>query len=583
MHIRICGAYDREYGYRCTYSVKDFLNDELCRRNNGKWFYAHNGGLADIIFVLDAIYEINRENPGTFTVKACLANSSAVIVKIYYKGMRFTFLDSLFLMRDRLANILKGIGMAKAEPWGDDPDEYGISEKEYDKREKKKREWYRSAPIAQIRSYNEIDCRGLWIAIDRFEDSVLNLGGQLQPTIAATGLHLFRREYLKKEIVTSATINAIAGNAYVASRVENSRLHVWNAKYYDINSSFPFAMTFPLPGEVKRCSRRMPDNQDDIFLAECQVTIPDMTLPPLPLRFKSRIFFPTGTWRGWFSSIDIRLLEEVGGTVDRVFDVIEFHPFHDAANYAKDIFAHRKSLPADHFGRIVDKYLLNCLYGKFAESSEKSSLLLDPEETPITLADRQRLLMEEIHPGVWSKTEHKFIAHAHVPISVHITAIARRTLYRLLEKCREWHYADTDGFSTTEELDLSSELGGLKLEKIVYEGRFAGPKFYQMRALIDGMMVMLSRGKGFSRLNAARWNRLLEGQAIDYERMSRLKENFRAHRSKPTKINYPKSAIIKYPFDVDFNPNKHTIPKRYFYPDGYSRPWTVNELKEMLE
>ena len=582
LEFRLGGTYDRQGGYRSYRSVRQFFEGEFHRGNHGKWFYAHNGGLADVQFVISEIRDINAEYPGTFRVKACLANSSAVIVKVWVKGMRFTFLDSLFLMRDRLANILKGIGMAKAEPWGLDPDEEGITEREYERRIAKKREWYAKAPLSEIEPYNEIDCKGLWKAIDQFEDAVLDLGGQLQPTIAATGLNLFRRQYLTRDITTSSAVNALASQAYVASRVENARLDVFDAKYYDINSSFPYAMTFPCPGEVKKFSRKMPDNDDAIFMADCDITVPDTMIPPLPLRYKDRIFFPCGSWRSWFSSIDLRLLEECGGTIDKTYDVVEFSPMNDLADYARDIYQHRVSLPEDSFRRIVDKYLMNCLYGKFAESSLKSSLLIDPEETPITIEDKVRLGMEEIFPGVWSKDEERVIAHAHVPLSMHITAIGRRTIYRLLEKCREWHYCDTDGFSTNEDLDTSSGLGGLKLEKIVIRGRFAGCKFYQMEALINGMRKVISRGKGFSRLNPARWNKLLEGQAIEYERMARMKENFRSGRGKPTEKKYSKRVIIKHAWDPTFDPNKHTIPKRFFYPDGHSRAWTVNELKELL-
>lgn len=589
LEVRLVGVYDREQGYRCYRSVRDFLMGELVSSNRGRWFYAHAGGVADLQFVLRELKDINDETGGYYQVNAGFSGSSAVICKVKRLKNCWTFVDSYFLLREKLAKIATWIGRKKGGPFEEfDPDEEGISDEEFEHRLRKVKNWYATIDLQSLRDYNESDCTILYDAIDAFENTVLELGGQLQPTIASCALQLFRRKYLKQDIHTNGAVNHYAEQAYVASRVENIQRHVYNAKYYDVNSSFPYSMTFPCPGECIGSSNRIPDNEDAIFIADCFVEVPDVVLPPLPLRMDERIFFPVGGWRGWFTSVDLRLLEREGGTIHKVYEVIKFAPFHDLADYAKDIYKRREFTDEDGFERVALKYLLNSLYGKFSEGEMKNSLLFNPDETPISLEDRKRLRMEELFPGVWMKEREVYVPHRHVPLSAHITAIARRTLYDCLSYCRDFHYCDTDGFSSSEDLSTDTDLGMLKLEKIVVEGDFVAPKFYRMAAKVlkkDGRWIdkEIIRGKGLSRLTPTRWNSLIEGNAIEFERMSRLRELYRSGSHIPREEVYSKRINIKQIYEPGFDAKKHIIGKRFFYPDGYSRPWTTDELRRIFK
>jgi len=567
LEIRLVGIYDGKYGYRAYASVKLFLEYELTSRNRGRLFYAHAGGLADVQFVLEAVIQVNREYPGTYQVHASFSGSSAIIVHVSRGKNSWHFVDSYWLLRDKLKNIGISIGLLKggiAEK--DDPDEDGLTDTEFDRRLALKREWFRSTPINELRDYNEQDCLILYKAIYQFQLALLEMGGQLQMTLASCAMNLFRRKYLSNDIETCYEVNDFAKESYIASRVEVFQSSVQDANYYDINSSFPYAMTQPCPGEYIGCTDSIPTKDSIIYITDALVEVPEATITPLPYRHESgRVFFPFGKWRSHFTNIDIELLQKEGGRILKVYETQMFHPFHDLREYATDIYNKRKAA-TDDFTSLVYKLLLNSLYGKFAESAKKTSLRIDPDEI--------RPSYEMLFPGAFLETHMVPVPHVHVPISAHITAMARRTLFNFMSSCCDFHYCDTDGFSTSEVLSTGKELGDLKLEKQIINGYFAAPKVYG----IEGKELNKKSGewenknhykaKGFSRMTASRFLKVIEGEYIEYERMSRIRERFRKG------LFNPHEAIIKKRLKIG-----KIIPKRFTYPDGYTRPWHVDEIK----
>lgn len=546
LKLRLFGVYDKARGYRCYQSVRAFLYNELTSKNRGKWFFAHAGGLADFQFVLEELAK--REQ---FQVRACFSGSSAIIVHVSRGKNAWHFVDSYWLLRDKLEEIAKWIGTEK-----------GAQEQRRTKEQAK--EFYAGAPLYDLMKYNEQDCKILWDAIDLMQDVLYDLGGQLQMTLASSAMFLFRRRFLSGDIETNWSVNNSAEKAYFASRVEVLNSDCYNADYFDINSSFPYAMTKPCPGELIDITRSLPDH--GIYMADVTIDIPECYLPPIPMRLCGRLFFATGSWRCWLTSIDIELLQREGGRIMRVWQVKHFAPFHDLTEYALTLYNMRKKASTP-FERTAFKLLLNSLYGKFAERREKTSIHVNPEKI-----DRDN--WEMLFPGAWLYDRIVPVPHRHVPISAHITARARQTIYEYMSDCREVHYCDTDGFSTTSKLVTGNELGDLKLEKRIRHGHFVQPKVYRLegqdRNSNGGWSELGDRGvkaKGFSGMDVPRFERLLEGQAIEYERMRRIKELARRGDFRPRE-------------DVIFKRLKQeALPKRFMYPDGHTRPWQIKELE----
>lgn len=558
---RMTGVYDGDR-YKRYRSVDDFLNGELNRENRGKWFYAHAGGLADMGFVLDRIIEKVGENDA-YSVKASFSGSSAIIVKVTRGHNSWFFVDSYWLFRDKLANIGKAIGLEK-----------GAAEKRRTKKEA--REFYANAPEAELAAYNATDCEILWKAVSQFETALLELGGQLQMTIASCAMMLFRRKYLQREIETSRSVNERALAAYFSSRVEVYERECGEAFKWDLNSSFPYAMTFPLPGNCTGLGRKMPElGRGELFLADVDVAVPETYLPPLPRRAHGRVFFPTGRWAGWYTSTDLELLVREGGRIEKVREVVHFERRDDLARYAADLYAKRKEA-TDPFWRLVLKYLLNSLYGKFGESEYKQQLWVNPPEID-RWGDPENGVepMRELMPGVWQQDVKVPVAHAHVPIAAFTVSRARTTLYNGLSSCQRIFYTDTDSNVTTEPQESSNDLGRWKLEAKVVQGHFAAPKVYRIqyrdedpKSKTCGQLVWDHHAKGFSDMDGAKFDLLVSGQKIPYQRMARLKELYGGKVSAPVEVLVEKAL------------KGLALPKRCMYPDGKTRPWAVEELEE---
>jgi hypothetical protein len=548
--------------YRSYASIADFLQAELTKKNRGSWFYAHAGGSHDMEFVFDEIIkQTDRMGADAWKVRASFSGASAIIVHVIRGKNAWHFVDSFWLLRDGLANIGKAIGLPKIDE---------------EKRRTKKEivDYYTKIPMETLVPYNKRDNVILWRAIDAFENTLFDTGGQLQMTIASCAMQLFRRRFLRQDIDTCHAVNVASRAAYFASRVEVFNTYAEDFLIYDINSSFPFSMTFPCPAALKGTRSTIPDSDDErcIYLADVLIEVPDMYAPPIPHRVGGRVFFPVGRWRSWLSSVDIRLLLRKGGRILKVFEVLEFDYFEDLKDYALKVYGMRKESKTS-FEKLVYKYLLNALYGKFAETAEKESILINPDKI-------DRRVMQMIMPGVWSKTGVVPVAHMHVPISVHITALARRTLYNHLEECEKqneaFHYTDTDSVATNAKLPTGGMLGALKLEKKIANAIFKAPKVYMgdgWELQKDGTWTetSLNKAKGFSlpkNPEEARKTllRIIEGGEIEVQRMARLRELYRTGRTEPVEIIIKKALTGLM------------LSKRFHYPDGTTRPWSIDEL-----
>lgn len=596
--------------YEAFKTVAELIDFILVRENRGMWFYAHAGGLFDMEFVLDEllnqikeqlavdkhneslatsvrgqiVWDANNQKreetivvrdkvskPGqTWTIKASFSGSSAILIHVTKGKDTWHFVDSYWLFRDKLSKIGESIGIKKKD-------------EEKRRTPEETRLYFANTPLSELIPYNKVDCEILWKAVAKFEEELVSLGGQLQQTIASTAMNLFRRAYMKETIHTSEAVNQIAVQSYFASRVEVFQRNVENASVFDINSSFPFSMTFPLPSNLIAMGASLPEEDSDecLYMADVTVEVPDMDVPPLPFRTTedSRVFFPTGRWRSWFTSTDIRLALREGCKIHAVHEVYQFEPFWDFARYAKEIYALRAAATSP-FRKLLLKYLLNSLYGKAAESLLKQEMLINPNEEDL---DREK--MQLLQPGIWLQEKEVGIAHRHVIVSSIITALSRRLLFDYIKMCGEQgkpaYYSDTDSICTQAELPTDpKQLGALKLEKRLDWAEFVAPKIYRGEGeelKNDGTWknVKLSKAKGFSLGKfddpLAALGRIIDGEQVGVQTMVRMRELFQSgDRKKVESSPYEKLTIKAL--------TQRMLSKRYQYPDGNTRPWKVSEI-----
>lgn len=623
LQLRLVGVHDGKE-YRSYRTTLEFLLHELRPETDGAWYFAHAGGLADFQFLLQDLIDHG------FEVKAAFSGSSAIIVSVERDDHMWFLIDSYWLLRSPLKDIGEAVGIKKLRDYvcpgstlvDGECDGKGCS---HPQPEGEEPHCIFYAPDPELRTYNEQDCLILWTAINQLQEELHGMGSELCMTQASSAMRLYRRSYLKQEIRTMPILNEIARHAYVGSRVEVYAQKCLEADYYDINSSFPYAMTFPAPGNFKGAASRIPDSSE-MFLADVEIEIPETYLPPIPWRHpkEHRVYFPTGKWRSWLSGIDIHLLLSEGGKIHKTHRVLKFEEQMTLASYAEDLYAKRlKSTTA--FEKMLYKLLLNSLYGKFGESPLKVAAYIHPSNAQG---------MKMVSPGVFLSEETMEIEHEHVPISMHITAFARRTLYRFnkmsLTQGGRLYYNDTDSAVTTTSPEMLPEgvigkkLGMMKHEYHVKGGTFVAPKIYMLDATDMDVAKKLAKGglsekdakkyskkapqyfdvlmaggvseaesmelarknvvraKGFSRMTVAKFHDIVEGREVSVRRMTRVRELLRTGDLRPREGTYPKKLQIT--IDDDGMVTFKMRPKRCMLTkENNSRPWRVEELMVGLE
>jgi hypothetical protein len=488
--LRLAGLYDGKH-YRGFLQLDQFLRFVLRPCYSGAFFFAHYGGRFDGVFLLFAL----RQMSDRLSVQYMTAGSSAVVIKVSDGRHTWHFCDSQFLFKESLRVMGKSIGLEKLDCPFD-------------------------APLSQLREYNERDCTILYLVLDRAAKSMSDLGSALSYTIASTGMQLFRRRYLSGDIPTSSILNRDlrASGAYVASRVEPILPYSPRGSHWDINSSFPYSMLNPLPG------RHIRTNFDlgEMCIAKVRVSVPhDTYLPPLPVKVSGAVYFPTGTWDGWYTTIDIARLYQSGGRVERVYEAHHFEPFRDFAAFVTDIYRLRQAvIGKDEFLSLWFKKLMNSVYGKTSERPDKQRLvMLRDGQSPACYhggehdsPDGPTCIEYAGFPGMYRVRDSREPEHGHLPIAIWTTSNSRAILLDYGEQAKRLAYWDTDGFFGEYAGSSSKSLGALKHEYDYTEGLFVRPKLYSVLKE-DGSEVV--KAKGFPRMTRPEFIGVAKGGSVE--------------------------------------------------------------------
>jgi len=568
MKLRCVGVYD-ERGYRVytdqngVCAMDRFLNKELTAKNTGRWFYAHAGGLADVQFVLEKVFQRKELNVG-----AAFSGSSAIIVKIQKGKYKWNFLDSFWTLQGSLAKIGASMNMPKGDCAWD-------------------------APMAELIDYNEQDCRILWEALSGFQRFVLGLGGEQKMTLASTAMALFRRRFLTRNITIHGRVNDRLRPSYFGGRVEVFDKYVHHGYYYDINSSYPAAMTKRLPAQLQKLTDKIPKKTDLMYFADVEINVKPCRIPPLPYRQNATMYFPTGRWRSWFAQEELEWALDQGHEIERVHEVMLFDTFDDMRAYSETLYQMRRDTN-DPFTKQNLKLLLNSLYGKTAERREREELVINPglkyfkcqhqaqnnddyckacKGPCVCIACGKRMMF----PGVFNVPTIRSVPHEHLPLASAITARARVSLARFMTEAKSVHYCDTDGFASSEP-DVPTDpklLGALKCEKVFERAQFIRPKLYRMDQKV--------KAKGFPKKPAgdgksapfdeSDFEKVLVGGVYEFERMPRIKEVISKANQGAVPFRPSRAMATK-------KLQNSVRDKRCMYSDGSSRAWTVDELTE---
>lgn len=357
----------------------------------------------------------------------------------------------------------------------------------------------------ELKKYLEYDLRALYEVIEKYFSWPVIKEAGAATTIASQAMKVFQT-YLKSPIRSlDDDVDQFVRKSYFGGRteifkpffdqVEDDKLLM----AFDANSLYPSVM---LGNDYPTNFKRTTDgtiNFDEMGFYDVEVEVPEMYVPPLGHVFtkNGRLIFPTGSFRGVFSSIELQYAESQGVRITKVHNGMEFEnggPIF--TEYINDIYEIRKKSKKASVDNILTKLLMNSTYGRFGIRRDREILVFDDFSEDIEpaydLADDQ---IEGLFLG--KKKVSLDSTFSNVAIAAWVTSLARIHMHKqYMIAPEDLYYTDTDSIYTTHKYESDDKnLGKLKFEYNVRRGIFLLPKTYFVEATLPHWDVMDEEGK----------------------------------------------------------------------------------------
>lgn len=453
------GIYD---GYHFTHFTKlkkllAFLFDNYA----GKSVFAHFGGRFDFLFILEEAWDDTN-----YVIHPIIPRGSGILcfdIERVSDGRKVTFRDSSALFPFALAKITKDFGVTHKKKSFD-----------YDSIDK---------VTPELLEYLEYDLKGLYEAIEKFYswDLIEKVGGAT--TLASQSMRVLRY-FLKTDIYgLSQRMDARIRPSYFGGRTEIFRPYYDGEKplhCFDCNSLYPTVMrAHEYPNEFENITYDY--HEEKLGFYECDVVVPPMKYPPLPVMGEvngsRKLLFPTGSFSGTYTTAEINYAIQLGCK----FKFHRGYIFSSAGflfrDFVDSLYEIRKRSAKDSVDNVVTKLLLNSCYGRFGLSYNRENIVLDDGSAglkplrEVTIRGRRMVLATK---SVDVKS------FSNVAIASFVTSYARIHMHKIFSKLGDdLYYSDTDSVFTTADLGDSSDLGAMKHEYSCKSAVFLLPKTYR--------------------------------------------------------------------------------------------------------
>lgn len=373
-------------------------------------------------------------------------------------------------------------------------------------------------------------------------------------TAASMSLRLFRLEALTEPInPRPMEINDIERLAYYGGRTEVFDYRKHNEVFYDdINSSYPFSMTQPLPrpDKYERVREKYEDIEDYFGITLAKIEAPKLHIPVLPYKLNGKLIFPTGKWIGVYTHAELNYAKQFGYKIKAIESIIYPEKFTAFENFIKSYYE-KKQKSTTEAEKAFYKLVLNSLYGKFAEKRYEKLLCRIETLDKETFERYKDRLFEE---NGWVSLRGDRLSdpkHCFPVLSAYITSYSRIKLYEdRLKHSDKICYCDTDSVISPDPIDinLGNEIGQWK--RCIYKSFQAfAPKFY----LIDENKKIKGVPKSANELDIFHYT---------YFKPLKLSEALRRHMQPNQWIEVRKEINPKY-------------DKRIKLPDGTTKPLNI--------
>jgi hypothetical protein len=310
--------------------------------------------------------------------------------------------------------------------------------------------------------------------------------GSFGYTIGSTAMKVFK-SMLKMDISVpfDPKVKEFLRKGYKGGRVEVFKNGYFpGITVYDINSLYPYAM---LTTSVPTSERGSWTDQFQPELPGCydiSFQQRDSSIPPVLMVDGEGAM----AGKGRFYNPEISLLKEVDPNAE--ITVHKGYVFLDSEKLFQEYVNRLYQLRLTDLNGPVSllcKYLLNSLYGKFAQNPNRTTIVAvnDFDEIYSLIGDESHVEPVNEELGVYAIKSDHTASFEHVGIAGMITSQARCLLYRgILDAGAEnVVYCDTDSVHTTGTINpdlVGTEIGNFKVE-FKGEGTYAGKKLYALR------------------------------------------------------------------------------------------------------
>lgn len=328
---------------------------------------------------------------------------------------------------------------------------------------------------------------------------VTQLGVPLSLSIGSIAMNVYRNRFMDRNEQATYNHPRLVSEAYYGGRVEVFYRGVTKGKVYvtDINSSYPNVMrNYSYPDTQFLEKSRLKTHRFGV--GKFKVHVPNTIFTPvLPIKSASgRLFFPVGTFEGYWTYAEVRKAIEQGATVLKEYDGVgtnaSIDPFKEFISYFYEmrlkcknkigelekkfgakVYSQTEYLEAKFESELL-KNIMNNLYGKWCQHKARTKMSRRP--IPESVLESTLGKYEEKRVGeFWEyvQTESQAPKTANFLWGLHVTAHARLELVKHLETVIKnggtLLYCDTDSIMFTGEraakaMPVSNKLGDLSKE-----------------------------------------------------------------------------------------------------------------------
>lgn len=405
-----------------------------------------------------------------------------------------------------------------------------------------------AADKRKVETYLVRDCHALTASLTELETICARVDWSLCSTIGESAWHTAsRRLGLPDAPYNYRTYMALRAGYYGGRtqvfrpgkvNYETGETEIgWSGYSRDINSAYPGALAYvAMPhGELTESRRRKKEH--GIFQAV--VTVPKMWIPPLPYRTRHRISYPTGTFEGCWTGIELDYAEKCGVKIEKITRAWEWSE-HSAkfAPIMEEVWSFRAANKGTPIAMIA-KFFGNAFSGKLAQHPDTEEVELDPEHSKVTFCNARpncpgvfcgsptysKCCSHEcrgtcgswaplsLEMGIYARPIQRMPASGHIQLAAYTTSATRILLHDALTEDDSAIYCDTDNDKSVNE---HSRHSGTELRKFKTECRFVefvalAPKTYSYIDADTGEFH--AKAKGVPDADRV-WNQIASGKPI---------------------------------------------------------------------